>query len=305
MVHISAVVNTHNEEKNLSRCLQAVYGLVEEIVVVDMGSADKTRDIAKKFNAKVFNHPYVGYVEPARNFALEKAKGKWILLLDADEVINEFLLKKLINLSKSESYDYFRIPRQNIIFGTWIEHSNWWPDYQIRFFRKGSVEWDNAIHSIPITTGSGFDLPPEEKNALIHYNYESISQYIERLNRYTSIEAHALAENGYQFVPIHILQKPFSEFLIRFFASDGYKDGFHGLILALLQSISVFVVYAKIWEAQKKQGQINQTALLNIIGEELYKMNRALLYWVYTKKAEGQQSRSKRLLYKIRMKIGL
>src|SRR3989344_9344781 len=113
---ISVVINTWNEEKNLPRSIASIKDLASEIIVVDMESTDKTKEVAKKLGAKVFDHKYVGYVEPARNSALEYAKGPWILILDADEEIPDKLAKQLQKIAKEEKYDFYRLPRKNIIF---------------------------------------------------------------------------------------------------------------------------------------------------------------------------------------------
>ena len=107
MSKISVVINTLNEEKNLPRVLASVKKLADEIVVVDMESNDKTREIARKAGARVFKHKRMGYVEPARNFAIGKAKSEWILILDADELVTETLAKKLKGISNKSGYGYF------------------------------------------------------------------------------------------------------------------------------------------------------------------------------------------------------
>lgn len=248
MGKISAVINTRNEEKNIERCLKSVKW-ADEIIVVDMYSTDKTVEKAKKFGAKIFKHKLTNYVEPARNFAISKATGDWILVLDADEEITPMLAKTLKQLAKNpEGVSFFRIPRKNIIFGKWIQHSHWWPDYNIRFFQNGKVKWSEKIHSVPLTQGEGKDLEIKEENAIVHHHYQSISQYLERINRYTDIQAKELLESNYQFSWQDLLKKPTNEFLSRFFAAEGYKDGLHGLVLAGLQAFSEFILYLKIWE---------------------------------------------------------
>ncbi len=208
---ISAVINTWNEERNIKRCIDSLAGWVDEIVVVDMSSEDSTREIARKLGASVFTHLPTGFVEPARNFAIEKASHEWILIVDADEVIPEKLADKLKNLAtSSHGKSFFRIPRKNIIFGKWIQHARWWPDYQIRFFKKGSVNWIQEIHSIPVTQGEGVNVEERTDNAIIHYNYESISQFIYRMDRYTNIQARELFNEGLKPKLVDYIKNPFN-----------------------------------------------------------------------------------------------
>lgn len=278
---ISVVVNTWNEEKNIKRCLDSIKSLADEIVLVDMYSTDKTVEIAKKLGAKVYFHKFTSYVEPARNFAIKKATGNWILVLDADEELPSGLVKKLKDLSRNKKINFFRLPRKNIIFGRWIKHSRWWPDYNIRFFRKGKVEWLERIHSVPLTRGEGEDLEDKEVNAIIHHHYQSITQYIERVNRYSEIQSQGLINFAYKFRWQDLISKPKNEFLSRFFAGEGYKDGLHGLVLALLQSFSELIVYLKVWEKQGfKEEELKDLSI------ELKKVNKDLSYWSKQKKAK-------------------
>lgn len=248
---ISAIINTWNEEKNIKRCLESIKW-VDEVIIVDMYSQDKTVDIAKKFGVKTFSHKYTFYVEPARNFALSKATGDWILIIDADEEIPPGLAKIIKGLTQNhQGLTYFRLPRKNIIFGKWLKYSRWWPDYNIRFFKKGCVQWSEKIHSVPLTRGIGNDLEAKEANAIIHHHYQSVSQYLERMNRYTGIQAEELIKTGYKFRWQDMLKKPMGEFLSRFFVGKAYKDGLHGLVLALLQAFSEMAKYVKVWEKEK------------------------------------------------------
>ena len=251
MAKLSVVINTLNEEKNLSRAIASIKRIADEIVVVDMHSDDNTVGIAKKLGAKVFEHKRAGYVEPARNFAIEKATGDWILVLDADEEIPNTLAERLIEIIKKPLADYFRLPRRNIIFGRWIKHSRWWPDYNIRFFKKGHVLWNEIIHSIPTTSGKGYDLEAEKGLAIIHHHYKSIEEYIDRLNRYTTFHAKLLKKGGYIFDWKDLIHEPVSEFLSRYFQGEGYKDGIHGLALCLMQSFSEVITYLKVWQKDK------------------------------------------------------
>lgn len=269
MPKISVVINTYNEEKNIKRCLESLKNfqlpitdslpLVTEVIVVDMHSDDKTVEIAQKFNAKIYYHDYTRYVEPARNFALAKATGEYIFLIDADEELSPSLASELSKIAEDGKIDYVEIPRKNIIFGKWIENSRWWPDYLIRFFKKGKVNFSDEIHVPPKAEGTALRLDAGEKFAIVHYNFQSVYQYIERLNRYTDIQAGEIFKKATVFTWTDLIVKPADEFFSRFFAAEGYKDGLHGLTLAFLQGFSEFVLYLKVWEKERfKEQNINE-----------------------------------------------
>jgi len=271
---ISVVINTYNEEKNISRCLESVKGFADEIVVVDMHSTDRTVEIAKKYGAQVFEREYTRYVEPARNFALSRATGDWILLIDADEELSGTLRKKLEEIIENNVFDYIEIPRKNIIFGKWIEYSRWWPDYLVRFFKKGKISFSEKIHEPPKTQGVSLRLEASEENSLIHYNIQSVSQYLERINRYSDIQAEELIKAGYKFNWRDLILRPNNEFLSRYFSGGGYKDGLHGLVLGLLQAFSELTVYLKVWERQGFEQQETKN-----VDQLITEQSDNLLHW--------------------------
>ncbi len=254
MTNISAVINVVREEViYLPRLLNSLVGLVDEIVLVDMTDGDENINLlAEKYNVRVSQHRPVPFVELVRNYGISKTTGKWIFILDPDEEIPPTLAKKLKKITETAEADYVRIPRKNIIFGKWMQHSRWWPDYNVRFFKKGSVVWEEKIHKVPQASGAGLDLKADGDLALVHYHYESVSQFINRMDRYTSIQAKEVAANKkYKFIWKDLVSKPLAEFLSRYFAGEGYKDGLHGLAMAGLQAFSEAVVYLKVWEMEK------------------------------------------------------
>ena len=280
MEKISVVINTLNEGKELPKTISSIKGLADEIVICDMESSDNTCEVARKLGAKVYSHKKISYVEPTRNFAISKVTGDWILILDVDEEIPSKLSSKLKEIVKNPQADYFRIPRKNIIFGKWIRHANWWPDYNIKFFKKGFVSWNEVIHSVPMTQGKGIDLPEKEEYAIIHNNYKTISQYFEKMLRYTDAQRDGLLKAGYVFSWKDLIKKPINEFLGRFFDGDGYKDGIHGLALSLLQAFSELVLYLKVWE---KQGFGEKNLEKKEIKEEFNKGISNLKWWLKKK----------------------
>ena len=300
-VTISAVINVRNEADSLSKCLRSIKNFVDEIIVVDMNSTDGSQEIAKKAGAQVFSYRPMKFVEPARNFALSKAKGKWILLLDPDESLSKSLKQELLAVTKRNDVDYVKIPRKNIIFGKWIRHSNSWPDYLIRFFKKGSVTWKKEIHSQPDVKGNGLTLLDSEKMAIQHNNYTSISQFVLRALRYSGIQADELFAQGYKLKTSDFMLKPIQEFNSRFFFAEGYKDGFHGLVFSLLQAFAIALIYVRLWEKQgSPEKPITKDSFVSASQETFYEYD----FW-FNKyfKEEYSSSFFKRLILRFRLTL--
>lgn len=268
---ISVIVNTVNEAQELRQCLQSVKGFADEIVVVDMNSHDGSQEVAREFGAKVYSHKFVNYVEPARNFAIKKARGKWILILDPDEKLSRSLAKRLRKIARdSKEIDVVLIPRKNLIMGKWMQNSRWWPDYLPRFFRKGKIDWPRQIHQQPKLEGMIETLPDIGDLAIVHDNYKSLDEFLARGTRYAEVQSkELLEEKNYQLSNQDLLLKPLEEFLGRFFVGEAYRDGFHGLAISLLQSWVVLLTYLKVWEKQKYPEKTLETARVKTMMAEL------------------------------------
>lgn len=249
-INISVLINTRNEAVHIKKCISSVRGFADEVIVVDMFSRDKTVAIAKSLGAKVYRHKFLPWVEPARNYAIGKARGNWILILDPDEYLTSALKNELLKISKRIDVNFVKIPRKNMIFGKWLRHSNMWPDYVTRFFRKDKVKWSKKIHSQPKTIGQGTTMLDSEKLAIRHNNYTDIDDFVKRALRYSSTQANELIKSGYKLKTGDLLLRPIQEFNSRFFANSGYKDSFHGLAFCLLQAFAICLIYLKIWQKQ-------------------------------------------------------
>ncbi len=299
---LSVVIVAWNEEKNLPRVVASVKDLADEIVVVvDKVSLDKTAEVAKKLGCKVYFHEHMGIVEPMRSFAISKAKYEWILLLDADEEVSEGLAQKIKETIVSSSVDFVRIPRKNLIFGKWIKSDHWWPDYVYRLFKKDALTWDNAIHSVPFTRGVRIDLPAEEKYCLIHHNYTSIFEYVDKINRYTDHQKDVVLAKGYRFVMSDLITKPIDEFIGQYFARHGYRDGIHGLALSLLQAFSELVLYLKLWQ---DGGFLSENIKPDSIGKMADVKMVEYRWWEYQAKID-EVNIFRKLWYKLARKLGI
>ena len=296
---ISAIIIAYNEEKNISDCLASV-SFADEIVVIDNESTDGTSICAKKFTKHVFVAKRVGYVEPIRNFALTKATGDWILFLDADEQIPETLAKKLRQIVDEDFYDAVQIPRKNIIFNKWIEHAGWWPDNLLRFFKKDMISWPEEIHVQPTLPERTVTLEPISENAILHQNYQTISHYLQKLDTYTTVQAKERIAAKVNFRIHDLLTNPVKEYISRFFAREGYKDGLHGFVLSLLQGFSELIVMLKIWEIQ---GFKEYSNILTDVEKERKVAESEMTYWLLSTQIQHNKNPFKKILLKGKRKL--
>jgi glycosyltransferase involved in cell wall biosynthesis len=249
-IKLSVCVLALNEEKNLKACLESVKDIALEIIVgVDDQTTDKTIDIAKTFTDKVFKLKHVELFHLNKQKVVDKASQSWVLWLDADEKLDEELVAEIRDVIKEKHADGYLIPRKNYIFGKWIEHSQfWYPDYQLRLWKKGKVSWPcKSIHEDPIIEGSTEKL----KGHLIHQNYTSIDQFLRKLIQYTSLDAEKRREEFNSPFFTSVISRPIEDFIKHFVSLKGYKDGLHGLVLSLLQAFYELIVVIKIWEMNK------------------------------------------------------
>jgi glycosyltransferase involved in cell wall biosynthesis len=299
--NISVVVSVFNGEKVLDECLKSA-SWAYEIIVVDNSSTDKTLEIAKKYTDKIFTKQNNLMLNVNKNFGFSKASGKWILSLDADEQITPELageIKSEIRNLKSETNGYW-IPRENIIFGKWMEHTGWYPDYQLRLFRKEKGKFpEEHVHEIIKITGGVEHL----KAHILHNNYESISQFLNKLATiYGPNEAEQLIKKGYIFDWRDSVRFPVKEFLSRFFAREGYKDGFHGLMLSILMAFYHFIVFSYIWEKQKFK-QINNGEILTETEKEIVQSSKDIFFWFSKEKTKLMKNPLKKIFHKILTKV--
>lgn len=245
---ISLVINTKNEENNIRDCILSAKDIADEIIVVDMESRDRTVEIAKELGAKVFSFKDYGYVEPARNFALSKPSYKWTLVIDGDERLTEQVRNTIKRLVKEERYDGFKFPFKNIFLGKWIKHSMWWPDYHIRLFKTGQLDWPTGVHQDTIFKGTLFELEPLEKNAFVHYNIADIKELLKMVDEYSSVEK--IFQSKKNITADYLVKYLNHEFKWRYLEHKGYLDGMHGFILGKFMNVYRLLEVAKFWEKQ-------------------------------------------------------
>lgn len=299
MSTLSVVLSVYNEEAKIADALESVKDIADEIIVVDNSSTDKTSAIAKKYTKKVFiqkNSPLD--IDRQKNYGFSKATKEWTLSLDADERVTPELAEEIKEVIKHDSSAAYFIPRKNIIFGKEILHTGWYPDYQLRLFKSGKGTFTKQHFHEDITVEG---LKEYLHTDLIHLNYESIQQFISRnFLVYAKNEAIAKLQGGYVFSYTDVLWFPAKEFLSRYFAREGYKDGFHGLVLSLLMSAYHLLVFAYIWE---KQNFPQEKYSLQDFGKTSKKIAEETKYWVLTSQIDNERNPIKKTALKVKRKI--
>ena len=276
---ISAIIVAKDNPPHMIETVESIKDFVKEIIVADLG-------INPELKTKLSSYPslrcidtskLVQYVELIREELKLQAKEKWVLFLDPDEVLSKELKEEL---SKNiQNCDYFSMPRKNIIFGRWIQHSRWWPDEQVRLFKKAAVVWPTEIHKQPKTSGKEYKIEPKEELAITHYNYESIDEYITKAMRYAKSEAYGYVQKKQPMTLSKTVTTAVSEFISRFFAGEGYKDGVHGFILAIFQMFYSLLVYFYFLEHSKFKGEMTEKELLQTPPELFGTLYKESLFW--------------------------
>lgn len=292
---ITAIVHTKNSAETLARCLQSLPP-VAELLVVDMKSTDDSLRIAKQFNAKILSVDDVGFTDPARNIAFAAATQPWLLLVDADEALPPETSQWLPDLLANTEKSIYALPRINYFFGKQLKHTGWWPDYQVRLFRAGTVQWPAKIHTQPTMSEQPHKLPASDAYALSHLNYQHIDQFIDRMNRYTTIEAmsgeHVSSDDQWLLLQMR-------EFLSRLGAHEGWRDKEHGLAASLLQSFYPLVSSLKRWEAA---GFSSSPTFDESLEKQLDSAVKELGYWRASIRIQKSSGFS-RLLWRVRRKL--
>lgn len=250
---LSVVLATYNEEKNLNNCLESVKDITDEIIVVDGESTDKTVDIAKKMGATVFVVPNVPIFHVNKQIALEKAKGKWILQLDADEVVDEELkseIKKIINSPLTIiNYSGYYLKRKNFFLGRWLKKGGQYPDPVIRLVKNSHAHFPQiSVHEQITVNGQVGTLDGH----LLHYTAPTFQRYLQNANRYTSLTADELKKQKVSFSVFNWLKylwwKPKLTFFNLYLRHKGFTDGFPGFVFALFSGLHWTIAYLKYWE---------------------------------------------------------
>lgn len=257
---ITGITVVKGRPDHIYACLSSLEKIADEVMVVDIGMDESLKEeVLKMKKVTYIEEDHVPYVELIRERVKNKAKYEYVLFLDADEELPQTLIEELKKTYKK--YDAIQIARKNMVFGSWVQHSRWWPDSQIRLFKKNALTWPTKIHQQPVVTGTIHELPTTEELAILHHNYDSIDDFVSRMMRYAKVEATEKIEQKKEYHLQEAIRTAISEFVGRYFAGEGYKDGMMGFTLAILQLFYSFLVYFYYWEKRKYSADIEEPAL--------------------------------------------
>ncbi len=240
---LSAVIITRDAAAPLPACLESVR-FADEILIVDSGSTDATRDIAKSHGARFLHQEWLGYGKQ-KQFAVERAENDWVLCLDADERVSPELAHRIQEALRAPKFLAYDMPRCNRFMGRWLRHGEGYPDPNLRLFHRRHASWsDDPIHEHVVTIE-----PVGRLNGdLLHETETTLAEYLEKQNRYTTLQAQRLHAAGKRVTGARLVLSPLGRFIKFYFLRLGFLDGAPGLVHIGIGCFNSFMKYAKLMQ---------------------------------------------------------
>jgi len=245
---LTVTVITLNEAANIAAALESV-AFADEVIVVDSHSTDDTVEVARRCGARVIVRDWPGYIAQ-KNFAAAEARHDWILSIDADERVTPQLADEITALMQgTPSCAGYRVPRLSRYLGTWIRSTDWYPDYQLRLYDRRQGQWEGRyVHESVKVRGRTSDLASD----LLHHPYRDVSHHLQTIDRYTTLAARQMFEDGRRAGVRHLCLNPIAAFLRNYLVRTGFRDGRAGLIVSLLNSYYVLLKFVKLFELRQR-----------------------------------------------------
>lgn len=255
-IKISAAIITLNEESNMADCLKSL-SWVDEIIVVDSLSTDRTVEISEKFGARVISQKFLGHVKQ-KQLAVDSCSHDWVICLDADERVSDELSKNIHSLFESTSEENllngYSVSRCSFHLGRWIRHGGWYPDRNIRLFNRRQGKWGGVDphDKIEVAGETG-----KLEGDLLHYVFKDLAHNVATNNFYSGISADIFYREGKKPSMAKLFLKPFGKFIETYVIKKGFLDGLPGFIISVGAAYSMFLKFAKLWEHHVKEN-LNQ-----------------------------------------------
>lgn len=242
---LSVVIITFNEEQNIRRCIDSVKTVADEIVVLDSFSTDNTVSVARSMGASVYQQPFAGYVAQ-KNKALEYATHNFILSLDADEALDEKLIQSILQ-AKQEGFKYkaYKLSRCANYCGKFIRHGSWYPEAKIRLFDRRAAYWSGLDPHDKVRLKSPAAIG-KLKGDILHYICNTIEEHIRRNENFSAIAAQSMFRLGRRASLLKMIGSPAWFFIKDYILMGGFLNGYHGWMIAKIQSKYHYLKYAKL-----------------------------------------------------------
>jgi glycosyltransferase involved in cell wall biosynthesis len=243
---LTVSIIARDEGSRISRCLESVQWADEIRVIVDDRSTDNTAEVARRFTNQVHVRAFAGFSDQ-RQWADDQASSDWILSLDCDEVVTAELADEIRTVVARSSFDAFRVPHLDYMFGRWIRHGGWYPQYHVRLYRRGEVRWERAVHeavSVPRKLGT-------LRHPILHYSHRRVIDWVAKMERYTTLEALSLYDNGTRIGLARLVFEPILYAGYKLIIQQGWRDGVHGFVLANLLGCYRMIRNFKLWDLQQ------------------------------------------------------
>jgi len=249
MEKLSAALLVYNSEEHIRECLESLKW-ADEIVILDGFSTDKTVDICREFTDKVYQRKFTSFNEE-RMALIEKTSYKWIFMVDSDMVVPKELAEEIRQVLQNPDCSGYNMSALTYLWGRPVRHQGWFDPTYLRLFNKEKGAYDIKLKYLDhfiVREGKTGVL----KNHLVHYGYKDFKQYIDKINRYTTLDAQDLSLKGRKFALWKVLFRPVMIFFDRYFYKLGFLDGMVGLIIAVFTMFTYMLSYFKLWELENK-----------------------------------------------------
>ena len=249
MLKLSGTIITFNEEKNISRCIESMLPVCDEIIILDSLSTDRTKEICHSYDVTFKEQPFLGHVEQ-KNKAIEFASNDFILSLDADEALTPELQDQILRFKENPTSDALKFNRLTRYVDQWIRNCDWYPDVKTRIWNKHHGQWGGTNpHDLVVLKKSS--KIAHLKGDLLHYSYDSISDHVNQTNKFTTIAAKAAFNKGIRSNTFKVVTRPIFKFLKDYFLRKGFLEGRYGFIICFINALSALLKYSKLKDLQE------------------------------------------------------
>jgi len=248
MIPLSVVIITYNEEKNIGRCLDSVKEIVDEVVVVDSLSTDRTQEICREKGTRVIEQAFLGYTQQ-KNFALTQAKYPFVLSLDADEALSEELKQSILEVKQNRNADGYTMNRLTNYCGQWIRHCGWYPDTKLRLWDIRKGQWEGLLihEKVKMQKDAKIGLLTGD---LLHYSYYTLEEHYRQAEKFSTIAAGRVKKTSRLMLGVKIIIKPAAKFIRNYIIKQGFRDGKAGFTICRISAYETYMKYSKAYRLQ-------------------------------------------------------